>query len=95
MLETVLTSAMLAFDKSVSITPNPSNGNVTLEMNATSSNVNITVFNILGAEVKNFTEDANGAFVKNYNLSDLSNGAYIVRVKSGKQIATKRLVISK
>jgi len=85
----------LAFDKSVAITPNPSNGNITLEMNATSSNVNITVFNILGAEVKNFTEDANGAFVKNYNLSDLANGAYIVRVKSGKQIATKRLVINK
>jgi hypothetical protein len=42
----------LAFDKSVSITPNPSNGNVTLEMNVTSNNVNITVFNILGAEVK-------------------------------------------
>jgi hypothetical protein len=50
---------------------------------------------MLGAEVKDITEATTGSFVKNYNLSDLSNGNYIVKVKSGDKIATKRLTINK
>lgn len=85
----------LSFDKAVAITPNPTAGNVTIEVTALSSTVNVSVFNILGAEVRNFTEEINGTLVKSYNLSDLNNGAYIVRIKAGNQIATKRLLISK
>jgi hypothetical protein len=85
----------LSFEKSISLMPNPSNGQVTIEIPNTNANVTIKIYNMLGAEVRDITESASGTFVKSFNLSDLSNGNYIMKVKSGDKIATKRLTISK
>jgi hypothetical protein len=85
----------LSFEKSISLMPNPSNGQVTIEIPNTNANVTIKIYNMLGAEVTDITESASGSFIKTLNLSDLSNGNYIVKVKSGDKIATKRLTISK
>jgi hypothetical protein len=57
--------------------------------------VNVVVFNILGSKVKEFNETSNGTLSRNYNMSDLSNGTYIVRIQNGQKTATKRLVINK
>ncbi len=86
----------LSFEKSVSMVPNPTNGQVTIEIpSVDNNNVVIRIYNMLGAEVKEISELASGTFVKSYNLSDLSEGNYIVKIKNGEKIATKRLTISK
>lgn len=75
----------------VSIFPNPSNGVVTL--NAIEANSSVEVYNIIGENV--FTKSV---LVKGSNTLDLSNlaaGSYIVKVKTGNEVATKRIVISK
>lgn len=84
-----------SFDNNISLLPNPTNGNVTLEMATTADKVNVVVFNILGSNVKEFNETSNGTLSRNYNMSDLSNGTYIVRIQNGQKTATKRLVINK
>ncbi len=84
-----------SFDKSISMSPNPTNANVTIEAEGIEKTVSVSMFNILGEKVKSFSADANGTFSKTFNVSDLASGTYIVKVASGSKIATKRLVINK
>ena len=86
----------VAFDNNISIMPNPSNGNVNITINGLEDNVNIMVYNILGQTVRSYTSsDAATVFNKNMDLSNLSDGTYLVKIQSGNKIATKKLVITK
>ena len=86
----------VAFDNSISMIPNPSNGNVTLTISGVDNSVNITVYNVIGQTVKTFAStDVANVFNKNLDLNGLSNGTYLVKIQSGNKVATKKLVISK
>lgn len=82
----------VSFEKSVSLTPNPSTGNVTIELAIADKNTTVTIFNVLGSVVKSATIE--GA-EKTFDLSDLANGSYIVRIQSGTKNATKKLILNK
>ena len=75
--------------------PNPTTGYVTISASDITGALSISIVNMIGEEVKQYNETANGSFVKNYNLSDLSSGVYIVKLQNGANTATKRLSISK
>jgi PKD repeat protein len=79
----------------ISLMPNPTNGNVTIKAEDVNGAVKIQMFNILGSEVKEFNETANGTFAKQFNISDLANGNYIVRIQNGERMTTRRLTVSK
>jgi hypothetical protein len=84
------------FSNNISILPNPSNGNINITVNGASENMSIRVYNILGSEVKRFeSTDVASTFTKSINLSDLSNGTYLIRIASGSNTAVKRITISK
>lgn len=86
----------LEFNNNVSVTPNPSTGNVTLTINGADKNVTVKVFNIIGSEVKNFrSNDVPATFTRALDLSDLSTGTYLVKIQTGDKAAVKRITISK
>lgn len=76
------------------IYPNPNNGNFVVNAKLINSeNVNISLYNLLGAKVQEFNN------VKIYpfqmNVNDLPNGSYFVKFNSGKNTITKKVFISK
>lgn len=84
------------FSNSISLLPNPTNGNVNITVNAVEKNISIKVYNIIGSEVMNFSSaEMNATFSKSFDFSSLSNGTYLVKISSGDKVAIKRLTITK
>lgn len=78
-------------NNSFSIYPNPSvNKNVTVALNSTIENANVSVYSITGAKVFETSLTSNN---QELNLSSLNSGIYLVRVEAGKYTEVKRLVI--
>jgi len=84
----------ILLENTFTIYPNPNNGNfiVNSQLKAT-ENVNISLYNLLGAKIQEFNN------VKSYpfqiNVTDLPNGSYFVKFNSGKNTITKKVFISK
>ncbi len=79
----------------VSFVPNPTSGILNIKADGLKGDFTVRVYNILGSEVKSYNETANGNFNKTYNMSDLANGSYFVKIVNGEKTATKQLVITK
>ena len=79
----------------VALVPNPSTGRVNINATDVNGAVSISVINLLGEVVKTYSEEANGTFSKTYNMSDLSNGIYMVKISNAGSTVTKSLSISK
>jgi len=80
----------------VSLYPNPTEGMITIKGAELSNDVvNISVFDQTGRAVKN-TQYANpvaGALNTQVNLSNLSTGLYIVKVRQGNKVMTERVSV--
>lgn len=76
------------------IYPNPTNGNVILEINFDKlENIIISLYNIIGERVYNETvNNAYGLFQKNINILGLSNGIYFIQIKVADAIMTKKII---
>jgi len=74
--------------------PNPSNGNVTLEINFDApENISISIYNIMGERVYDeAVNNASGLFQKNINISGLSNGIYFVQIKATDSFICKKII---
>jgi hypothetical protein len=79
----------------VSLVPNPTTGLVTISVSGATGPLSISITNLVGEEVKQYNEQANGSFEKSYNLSDLAAGVYIVKLQNADGMTSKRLSISK
>lgn len=83
----------------VSIYPNPSLGLFTLSLTNISSNVDkaqVSITNILGEAVYTVNEPVvNNAIVKQFDLQNLANGAYFIKVNIANQNYTSKLIINK
>lgn len=79
----------------VSVYPNPSKGEFTIDMTVlASSDVTVEVENILGAIVYESTPGAvQGNYSENISLGNAPAGMYFVRVTAGKQQLVKKIVI--
>ena len=77
----------------VSIYPNPSRDNVTIEANGFGAQLNITVFDASGRVVLN-EKFGNGSshFVQQIDLSNLSKGVYMLQVSDGAQQTTSKIL---
>jgi GH18 family chitinase len=82
---------------SVSLYPNPASDFMNIEFTlGTSTNGYITMYNSVGGVVKSINvNNIGGTITKKINTSDLSNGLYFVKVKSGDVSSVKTVSITK
>lgn len=79
---------------SMNIYPNPSNGNFTLEMNASKAGTfNVEIINIQGQVV--FTKEINqdGFYKETIDISDNASGIYYIRINDGKNLKVSKIII--
>jgi hypothetical protein len=79
--------------KSFSIFPNPTSGNISIELSKEIKTVSMSIVNSIGATVKaiNYSTDANGKFTADF--SDLSPGVYTMMIFNEEEIyAVERIV---
>jgi len=74
------------------VSPNPSNGNLTVKGSFKETNGHCEVYNVMGMLV--FSEDLSLAPTFNLNLSHLNNGIYFVEINDGTQLYRSKVVIA-
>ncbi len=82
-------------ENSVSVFPNPTSGNISIQMNSVHGNkISIAVFDVLGQSVMEKENDnVSGIFQQTLDLSAMSDGIYFVAIKvDDKIISTKKIV---
>ncbi|HKC68295.1 MAG TPA: PKD domain-containing protein [Bacteroidia bacterium] len=83
----------------ISIYPNPSLGVFTLSLTnvtAGAEKAQINITNILGDVVYSSTEQvSNNTVTKQFDLQNMANGAYFIKVNMGNQISTSKIIINK
>ena len=81
------------------IYPNPASKNILIQyMLHKEEVVELTVFNMSGQLVKKFINNQRqpiGDYKKNFDISDLSNGFYLVKLSTPSYVKTLKLVVSK
>jgi aminopeptidase N len=78
--------------------PNPFNPSTTIKFDlATAGNVKLTLYNILGQELKTLVNEykASGSYTINFDASELNSGIYIYKIESGSFTQTKKMTLIK
>lgn len=86
----------IQFASTINVFPNPTSGkvNINFEGNVT-SDMTITVYNLLGEAVIAPTKYNAGASNIELNLNDAANGLYLVKIQSDKSTAIKQLTLQR
>jgi len=86
-------------ETTISNYPNPFNPNTKIKysLSAETSKVKITVYNILGEEIKILVDEekTQGTYHTNFDGSNLSSGIYFCKITVGKYIKIIKLVLNK
>ncbi|PKP47873.1 MAG: hypothetical protein CVT92_16600 [Bacteroidetes bacterium HGW-Bacteroidetes-1] len=78
--------------------PNPANSKVNISLDILSdSEVSVSIYNIMGSLVKNenFGRLSNGMQNKSIDVTDLSEGVYLMKVTANKSQITQKVLINK
>ena len=70
--------------------PNPARGNVTIQLLNDSSINSFQIFNLLGEQV---LKDTNKNESYNLNISNLSDGIFMIKVKTKQGVFFKKLIV--
>ena len=82
------------FSKNIKVFPNPSNGLVNVELSKVNGGeVSINVTDALGRSVFAKEVAVKGAYSTQLDLSNLKAGVYMLQVKTGENLSTRKLVI--
>jgi YbbR domain-containing protein len=78
------------------VSPNPTSGIVTLSLSlANAADVRIEVLNTLGQTVQTLNAGKLSNLSQNVNLSNMSQGAYFLRVTVDGETAIRRVVVQR
>lgn len=81
-------------DHSFEVFPNPSNGNFTIKAKSGyGKNTSIGLYNFLGTEIMHVEKVER--FPYDLNLNNLPDGTYFIKLKSGNDFVTKKILITK
>ena len=81
--------------EAVTISPNPTKGEVNIQLNKNFNNVIVYVNDMTGKQVSNYNSSNQNAKTHKLNLSHLANGVYVVTVKADGEQFSKKLIIKK
>ena len=81
--------------EAITITPNPTQGEVNIQLNKNFSNVIVYVNDRTGKQVYNNTSSKFNNNTHKLSLGHLPNGVYVVTVKADGEQFTKKLIIKK
>ena len=84
----------LTFGGNVAIFPNPNTGTFELNVEGATESIEITIFDAQGQTVYSSTEAKSNSLVKTIDMNKASKGIYFVKVQSGVNVTTKKLVIN-
>ncbi|WP_197077348.1 zinc-dependent metalloprotease family protein [Lacinutrix sp. Hel_I_90] len=93
---TTVTLGVEAFniENSLSIYPNPNNGEFTVKFNGATNKVQVQVFDIRGRSVlNNAFENTSGVFNETINLGNVQSGMYLLNVNDGSRTITKKIIV--
>lgn len=80
-----------ALASQLTVSPNPSSGEFTLSLKGAKANATLTVVNALGAVVRS---ERIAAFPYSIDLGALPSDLYFLRVQSGKELVTSKVVLA-
>ena len=80
-------------DATMAIYPNPTSTNATISLAGIEGKVNITIVDMSGRKVVTETVDCAGDCIKTFNVANLAQGAYFVRIESEGFNTVKKLVV--
>ena len=81
---------------SIIVSPNPNNGNFTLDLSSVKSQItNVKVINMVGGVVFQEKVAQNASFNQNINLSNLSEGVYTILIQTTNGDMVKKMIIKK
>jgi len=90
-IEATPTSVDQAFQNSIEIFPNPTQGSITLAMNSSNGEeVYIDVIDVQGRPIKSFVRNTSQI---NIDL-DLPSGVYFLKIDQTQQVAYKRVIVT-
>ena len=84
-----------AFAASVNIVPNPSNGLFNINIRGLKSDLEISIIDLTGKSIYNYSAVNTVDMVKEIDLTDISNGLYLVKFQSGDQSMVERITIAR
>ncbi|MBL0310250.1 MAG: T9SS type A sorting domain-containing protein [Bacteroidetes bacterium] len=85
----------LRFEANINVFPNPSNGNFRINFaEGISSDVTVSVYNILGETVSAPARYKAGITNVDMNLSSVANGIYLVKITNDKGTAVRQITVS-
>ena len=76
--------------------PNPFNPTTTIKFNLPEAgNVKLTLFNILGQEIKTLVNEfkESGVHTINFDASELNSGIYIYKIEAGSFVQTRKMTL--
>jgi PKD repeat protein len=81
--------------QSLSIAPNPSNGQFALTFSSTTNqNVNISLLNVNGQVIaEDYLGNVSGSVKRAYDYSQLSKGVYMIRIVTNENVITRRIIL--
>ncbi len=79
--------------KLFNVYPNPTNGNLTIQFNSVSRNTEINILDLPGKVVYQKQISNLNSTLEQIDLSGLSNGIYILQVKSDRGVSSERIVL--
>lgn len=83
-------------DAYVNVFPNPSQGNVNVDLSASGlGQTDIVIYNMVGEEVERVSHNVISPKRVKFNLEDQPNGVYFVNVQTENGVSTKKLILNK
>lgn len=77
------------------IAPNPTNGKISVDFASNEKGaLTLTIFDITGRVVQSeVMQNFNGEFLKQYNIENEAKGAYLIQLKIGEKMTSKKIIL--
>jgi PKD repeat protein len=86
----------LSLENSISVYPNPSNGQFTLKIDLIESQIiNVELYNTIGQIITTRSVNHTTSSVLNFDITNEANGFYFIKLTTKEGIVTKRITVTK